>query len=123
MKQIKIEYTFLKFLSFILITIMMTACAHEKPSPAVIEKAKISTLSILDSLKQDKNTIVENIDLTSEFFDDNILKYVINYEIETGLDSAHIAKRKASVYLEKKSDYWYYNFIFDQTYEDTIKLE
>ncbi len=97
--------------------LVINACKPEAPSPLLIERARDNTLAILDSLKQDSAQIIGNVELTSEFYDDKSLKYILNYEIETGMDSANIIRTKASAFLDRSEDKWTYRFVFDKTYK------
>jgi hypothetical protein len=92
-------------------------CRAVVPSAAVIEKAKIETRSILDSLNRGENTIITDVKLLSQYFDGDMEKYLINYEIESGVDSSHIATSKATAFIEQNDDHWTYRFTFDETYE------
>jgi hypothetical protein len=92
-------------------------CRAVTPSAAVIEKAKIETRSILDSLNRDENTIITDIKLVSQYFDGDMEKYLINYEIESGVDSSHITTSTATAFIEQQDDYWAYRFTFGETYE------
>jgi hypothetical protein len=87
------------------------------PSAAIIEKAKIETRSILDSLDRDENTIIADVKLVSQYFDGDMEKYLITYEIKSGVDSSHIATSTATAFIEQKDDHWAYRFTFGETYE------
>ena len=98
-------------------------CSDRVPPPAVIEKAKIDTKAILDSLQQSGTMVIGDIKLNSEAFYEDDDKYIINYEITSGLDSSHLATTKASVFLVPEEGVWVYDFVFDQTYERVIGTE
>lgn len=93
-------------------------CRAITPSAAIIEKAKIETRSILDSLnRKDENIIIADAKLVSQYFDGDMEKYLINYEIESGVDSSHIATSTATAFIEQKDDHWMYSFTFGETFE------
>jgi hypothetical protein len=97
-------------------------CRPAAPTLNIIEKAKVETMSILDSLKRDDNNIIiSDVDISSQYFDGDVGKYFITYEVESGLDSAHIATSEAIVSLEKKDDSWNYRFVFGDTFERILE--
>ena len=100
---------------------VLTGCRAEAPSADIIEKAKIETRSILDSLNQDENTIIDDVELISQQFDGETGKYLITYEIASGLDSAHVVPSTATVFLEQTNENWQYRFIFGETYERNLQ--
>lgn len=110
----------ISFLSGILILFLMTlswtGCEPKAPSAALIEQAKNQTMAIIDSLDRDENTIIGKVEKMSEFFDEANTKYVINYEIETGLDSSQVIRTSATTFLDKENGRWKYRFVFDKTY-------
>ncbi len=103
--------------------VILAGCTADTPEPALIIKAKDETQAIMDSLQNEEDLIVEQFELSSEFFDDNSQKYVINYEVKAGMDSAHIAEDEATAFLEKKNRRWKYTFIFDKTYIRNLSIE
>jgi len=107
----------------IIITFLMISCTADKPTPALIDKAKVQTMSIIDSLNRDSTTIIGDVDMISEYFDEDKMKYVINYEIETGLDSASITDTKGTVFIEKTDGKWNYNFVFNENYKRDLSLK
>jgi len=117
----------LKILSSLVIIFMVVvfldSCSQKPPSPAVIEKAKMQTKAILDSLDQSGAMIISNIKINSEAYYPDDGKYIINYEITSGLDSTHVTNTKASVFLIPDDGVWVYNLDFDQTYERVIATE
>ena len=117
----------LKILSLMVIifavVLFSPGCGPKPPGPEVIEKAKMQTNAILDSLEQTGTMIISDVKLNSEAFYEDDGKYIINYEISSGLDSSHITTTQASVFLIPDKGVWVYNFIFDQTYERVISME
>jgi hypothetical protein len=102
---------------------LLIKCASEEPTPALIEKAKIQTMSIIDSLNQDSTTVIGDVNMISEYFDKDKNQYVINYRIETGLDSSGMANTNATVFINKKNGRWGYNFVFDKSYKRKLSLK
>jgi hypothetical protein len=103
--------------------LFLTGCKQSPPDKDIIEKAKKKTMFILDSLKNNENVIIGEVTQNSEFFDDDEMEYHINYNIETGLDSAHITTTESTVFLEKAGDRWEYRFVFDKTYDRKLETE
>lgn len=103
--------------------VTLAGCMQGPPGPALILKAKNQTQAIVDSLQNKENLIVEQFELTSEFFDDKSGKYVMNYHIRVGMDSVHIADDEATAFLEKQNGDWKYTFNFDKTYIRDISNE
>jgi hypothetical protein len=103
--------------------VILAGCTADPPAPELIIKAKDETQAIMDSLQNEEDLIVEQFELTSEFFDDNSMKYVINYHVRAGMDSAHIAEDDATAFLEKQNRQWKYTFIFDKTYIRDLSIE
>ena len=98
------------------IFILLLACTAERPTPALIEMAKDETRMIMDSLRQDTLQIIGEVDLTSEFFEENAGNYVLNYQVETGIDSSNLISTDATAYLSKKDGVWVYRLMFDRAY-------
>jgi hypothetical protein len=117
MYNIKQEYkTFFTAGLIMALAMLLISCAPEPPSSEVIEKAKLETRTIMDSLRNDSTKIIGEVNLESEFFDDNDGKYVLNYEVETGVDSAHIITSDATAYISKENETWLYRLVFDRAY-------
>lgn len=108
------------FLAFILLFTVI-GCEKKYPEEAIIDKAKAKTNFILDSLRMEQDVIIEKPEINEEFFDENAGQYVINYNIETGLDSASIVNAEASMFIMSNNNEWRYNFVFDETYTGIIK--
>jgi hypothetical protein len=116
-KYISFTLHFTLVLFFSVSISVWTGCREVVPSAATIEKAQIETRSILDSLSKNGNTIIGDVKLVSQGFDGDIGKYLINYKIESGLDSSHIMFADATVFIERVDDNWIYRFVFGETYE------
>jgi hypothetical protein len=98
----------------------LSGCRAVVPSAAIIEKAKIETRSILDSLNRNGETIIADVELVSQYFDGDLDKYLINYEIASGVDSTHIVTSTATAFIEQQNDNWTYRFTFGETYEHQL---
>jgi hypothetical protein len=115
--QNKLNLTLIIIVAFVSL-LFWQGCGFDKPSAAIIEKAKIETRSILDSLDSNGNTIIADFKLVSQYFDKDMEKYLINYEIESGIDSAHITKSTTTAFIEQNNDnHWIYRFTFGETFE------
>ena len=113
----KLNLTLIIIVVFVSI-LFWQGCGADKPSDATIEKAKIETRSILDSLDSNGETIIADFKLVSQYFDGDKERYLINYEIESGIDSTHITISTKTAFIEQNDDdHWIYRFTFVETYE------
>ena len=113
----KLKSSFYITLSILFIVI---ACKVEPPNQTVIDKAKTRVDQIVDSLRTNQNVVI-SAEIAQEYFDDQKNQYIIDYDIETGLDSTSIVDSEGSMYLEPKNNEWHYNFVFNDSYRGIIK--
>jgi hypothetical protein len=107
----------------VLTGILIAGCAVEKPEEVLILKAKDKTRFLLDSLENNANMLITDIELTEEFFDENTMKYIINYQITSGLDSTSMTRTDASAFIEQIDGIWKYRFTFYETYIRPLESE